>query len=613
MKKKYNISILFIIFICLLASPGKASASVNGWMLEAMKMLEEKNQLEPKSVIINHLINQQVHIPEIISVKSPIINTGASKTIADVTINLKNRATEIAKALPDPVISEAIVPEVLNEEFSQVISGYQIQQDYAISAFNENLKLSLVKDTLSSTTQVQIIKLNEKIDEPWRLKRVSPVYQFEIKNKAAYNSELPIEIDLSYEENDGVYKEVFFFDKGLQTWRPLPSTNNSVEKRIKSEIFLPFARLAVFSYPEVMTEGKASWYAYKGGDFAASPDFAKGSILRVINTDNEKSIDITVNDWGPERDLFPDRVIDLDKVSFSKISPLGAGIINVRVEPIQINSSNDLKLGLTDSGALIGPNVNSSSAIIWSEEDSSLIYEKDATSTLPIASLTKLIAIKTFFDTRPSLNTVVTYHKQDELNNHRYVDKPWRVARLGLEEGDQLTLEDLLYASLVGSSNNTVETIVRASGLTRDQFVEKMNANVIRWGAKSTHFIEPTGLSPENKSTVKDYAIITKELFKNPLIKKTSTMRKYSFKLVNKDKEFSVVNTNHLILKNTYRIVGSKTGYLDEAGYCLMTRVRTSDNKHIIIVLLGADSRKQTFDETEELIQYALIQKLKNN
>jgi rare lipoprotein A (peptidoglycan hydrolase) len=88
--------------------------------------------------------------------------------------------------------------------------------------------------------------------------------------------------------------------------------------------------------PGYMTEGTASWYAYKGCDCAASPDFPKGSYVKVTRlNDPTKSVIVCINDYGPERDIFPDRVIDLDKVAFQKIAPLGAGLTNVKVEPVE--------------------------------------------------------------------------------------------------------------------------------------------------------------------------------------------------------------------------------------------------------------------------------------
>ncbi|MFH1078176.1 MAG: septal ring lytic transglycosylase RlpA family protein [Patescibacteria group bacterium] len=83
-----------------------------------------------------------------------------------------------------------------------------------------------------------------------------------------------------------------------------------------------------------MREGKASWYAYRNCRCAASPDFPKGTRVRVTSKLTGKYTVVRINDWGPERDKFPERVIDLDAVAFKEFAPLGAGVITVSVEPI---------------------------------------------------------------------------------------------------------------------------------------------------------------------------------------------------------------------------------------------------------------------------------------
>ena len=127
--------------------------------------------------------------------------------------------------------------------------------------------------------------------------------------------------------------------------------------------------------------------------------------------------------------------------------------------------------------------------------------------------------MKVFLDTKPSLNNVVTYSVKDEEYNYEYCKK-WESARLKVDDGDTLTIEDLIYSSLVGSANNSIETLVRVSGMNRNDFIKKMNETVRLWGANSTSFEEPTGLSPNNVSSASDYAIITKEVFKHPIIQK---------------------------------------------------------------------------------------------
>lgn len=92
-----------------------------------------------------------------------------------------------------------------------------------------------------------------------------------------------------------------------------------------------------------MQAGKASWYKYKNCRCAASPDFPKGTRLRVRSLLTGKYTVVRINDWGPERDKFPERVIDLDVVAFKEFAPLGAGVISVSVEPIEI-ADPDYKL-----------------------------------------------------------------------------------------------------------------------------------------------------------------------------------------------------------------------------------------------------------------------------
>lgn len=493
--------------------------------------------------------------------------------------------------------------EIINPQYYINLDKNTIAKGYTVSAFNNSLKLSLIPGILSDQTGVEIIEINESMETPWNLDKISKIYQFEFKNKKAYDNHKPFYIQFSYEKESNNYKQVYFYDKNYSSWRPLPTKDFFNEKFVRSVIHLPFARIAVLSNSNILTVGRASWYGYKGGNFAASPDFPKKSRLRVYNTGNNKFVDVVVNDYGPDRKLHPDRVIDLDKVAFKKIASLGEGIVNVKIEPLYIAPDTSGRiLGISAKGATIEPIITSKSAVVIQEGSETILFEKNATTTLPLASLTKLVAIKVFLDTRPSMNDVVAYSARDEEYNYQYCEK-WESARVKLNDGDTLTIKDLVYSSLVGSANNTIETLVRVSGLPRDGFIKKMNDVVVKWGAMATNFTEPTGLSPENVSSSYDYAIITKEIFKNPIMQKVSTMPEYEFFTINTNKRHRFKNTNYLIRLNKYNIVGSKTGYLDEAGYCLMTRARLG-NKFIIIVTMGAETRDISFFETEELIKY---------
>ncbi len=480
-----------------------------------------------------------------------------------------------------------------------------IAKGYTVSAFSDAIKLSLVPGLLSESTGVDAVELNEAIDNPWQLERISKVYQFEFRNKSAYDNKKPFYIQLSYDKPSNYYKQVFYYDKNYSSWRPLPTVDYPNESFVRSLIHLPFARIAVFANPEALVIGQASWYKYKGGLFAASPDFPKDSKLRVYNTANNKFVDVVVNDFGPERKLHPDRVIDLDYVAFKKLASTGAGIINIRVQPISIVPENNKILDIAEFGAKSEPQITAKSAIAMDELTGEIIWQKNATSTLPLASLTKLVAIKVFLDTRPTLNRQVAYSHKDEEYNYEYVNK-WESARLKLADGDTLTIEDLLYAALVGSANNAIETLVRVSGLKRDEFILKMNQEVALWGATATHFIEPTGLSPENVSSALDYAIITKEVYTHPIIQKASIMYRYKFTTINTQKAHTITNTDKLLQVSRLNITGSKTGFLNEAQYCLMARAKNQSDRQVIAITMGVQNKQDSFNETEQLLKYAL-------
>lgn len=86
---------------------------------------------------------------------------------------------------------------------------------------------------------------------------------------------------------------------------------------------------------EAYEYGRASWYAFRGCMCAAHPYYPDGSLLRVTRTDTNRSIIVTVNDWGPDQSVHPERIVDLDSAAFRQLAPLGAGTIAVKVEKLQ--------------------------------------------------------------------------------------------------------------------------------------------------------------------------------------------------------------------------------------------------------------------------------------
>lgn len=485
-----------------------------------------------------------------------------------------------------------------------------IAKGYTVKTEDDYLKLSLVPGILSEDTPIEIEEIeNGSMPLPWGLKKESDILQFEFKNKSAYHDENPFYIQLSYNENNDDYKQVFFYDKGMQAWRPLPTQDFPKEKFVRSLIHLPYARLAVFSYPHILSTGSASWYKFKGGDFAASPDFPKGSKVRVRNLENNKFVDVLINDYGPDRSLHPDRVIDLDSVAFKKIADTRAGLINVVVEPLSIVSDcygRKLDIG---AGRGSAPEIKSQSAVLFREKDASIFLEKNPNQALPIASLTKIFSVFNFLnqgDNQTRLEEIVKYKVQDEEYNFKYIPK-WEVALINLKDGDFLSIKDLIYSALVRSANNAVESLARLSGLERHVFIAKINSWAKEKGAGSFKIFEPTGLDKNNVSSAKDLASLASIVFENKIIQDSSTSGSYKFYTRNDNSLKLRYNSSDLVLNNNFKnfkITGSKTGYLDEAGYCLITQAEINGEK-FIVVILNSETRAGSFRETIDLFNYA--------
>ncbi len=126
---------------------------------------------------------------------------------------------------------------------------------------------------------------------------------------------------------------VIQFKPPFGVWKDLPTM--AKDGRVSARMTAPEGRFRVATRSSGMRSGKATWYKYKGCPCAASPDYPKGTkVLVTSQADPAKQVIVRINDWGPDRALFPDRAIDLDKTAFVKLSPTSAGVVRVNVEPL---------------------------------------------------------------------------------------------------------------------------------------------------------------------------------------------------------------------------------------------------------------------------------------
>ena len=244
--------------------------------------------------------------------------------------------------LVNPVIASEVVGEIV---LSTQFNAETIVKGYTLESHDQMMRLGIRPQTLNVSTQVDIKTLAPEVMSdtyPEDKTLLGNVYLFDIIEKESYDGSDFFFLEIKYPDQGdalSIYKtrkRIYFFNAISEQWEELPSTDHPDLNSVRALIHLPYARLAVFEDPAAMPEGVASWYDYKDCNCAASPDYPKGSYLVVSRTDApERSVTVQVNDYGPDRSIHPDRVIDLDAVAFEQLASLGAGLIDVTVKFLQ--------------------------------------------------------------------------------------------------------------------------------------------------------------------------------------------------------------------------------------------------------------------------------------
>ncbi len=239
--------------------------------------------------------------------------------------------------------------------------------------------------------------------------------------------------------------------------------------------------------------------------------------------------------------------------------------------------------------------ISASSYLVIDSKSGSILKESGVDEQMPIASLTKLMTALIFLETSTDWSQEITIEEIDNSNiagSLRYV-----------QAGETMTVKDVFYISLVGSANNATKALARSTGMSENDFITKMNKKAESLGLVDTTFEEVTGLSPNNKSTVSDYAKIAGYAFRNQTIAEALNRSEYVF-TTTANRRHRISNTNKLLSDNDLQLVGAKTGYIDEAGYTFVCQAIEGNNK-IMVVLFNSDTSQSRFDEAKSLINWA--------
>lgn len=255
------------------------------------------------------------------------------------------------------------------------------------------------------------------------------------------------------------------------------------------------------------------------------------------------------------------------------------------------NGSEDIKNSFTDVNIVgfadNGDVINSEIAFVMSLDDRQIHYQKNIDTVQPIASITKLMTAYVVIKGGQSLDEIITISEED-------MD---RLKGTGsrLTYGTQLTRREALLLALMSSENRAANALGRHYPGGLEAFVKQMNATARQIGMTRTRFVEPTGLSPQNVASAQDLSKLLAVVYREPLIHQFSTSDGYTV-TTNGGKIQNYKNSNRLIRNDKWDIHVSKTGYIKEAGRCIVM-ITKMNGKDMAVVLMNANGGVTRFSD----------------
>ena len=232
----------------------------------------------------------------------------------------------------------------------------------------------------------------------------------------------------------------------------------------------------------------------------------------------------------------------------------------------------------------------SGSALVIDARTHQVLLSKDAGDVRPIASLTKLMTAAVVLDAHQPMDQPI------EITDADIDTLKWSSSRL--RPGMVFTREELLKLALMSSENRAAHALARNYPGGLDACVQAMNRKAASLGMLHTHYIEPTGLSPQNQSTASDLAKLAVAAYAYPMIRQFSTHPHSTVTAGRRELEFR--NTDHLIFNRGWDILLQKTGYINEAGHCLVLNT-VVQGRNVVVVLLDAWGRYAHFVDAERI------------
>ena len=230
--------------------------------------------------------------------------------------------------------------------------------------------------------------------------------------------------------------------------------------------------------------------------------------------------------------------------------------------------------------------LRSSVAYVVDQDTHEVLLSKNDRAVLPIASITKLMTGLIISEAQLSLDEHITI-TQDDVDTEKGSSSRLRV-------GTTLTRGELMHLALMASENRAAHALGRTYPGGLSTFVGLMNAKAAMLGMRDTHYVEPTGLSSKNQSSAKDLAVLVGTAYQDPLLRELSTSASYQVAVGNQSLQYHT--TNRLVKSPHWDIGLQKTGYISEAGQCLVMQAKVAGRKLIMVFLDSAGKLSRIAD-----------------
>jgi D-alanyl-D-alanine endopeptidase (penicillin-binding protein 7) len=240
--------------------------------------------------------------------------------------------------------------------------------------------------------------------------------------------------------------------------------------------------------------------------------------------------------------------------------------------------------------------LNSSVALVIDQQTNEVLFSKNDSAVLPIASLTKLMTGLVVADAELDMNEMITITTDD-------IDT-FKGSRSRLAVGTTLSRGELMHLALMSSENRAAHALGRTYPGGLQQFVRLMNQKAATLGMADTRYVEPTGLSSLNQSSARDLATLVSVAYQRPILRSLSTSPGYEVDLGRRTLHYN--NSNGLIKNPDWEIGLQKTGYISEAGRCLVMQAKVA-GRQLIMVFLDSAGKVSRLQDAERVRRWVEV------